>query len=117
MLGALALIGVLFVVANFVVPGSVNGKSLSHSIFDEMRFTTEWNGRECVQQGDSEWSCEVGAADEPGSYTYSVAVDGKCWDAKLSHRPTGVKLTTTQQPKQIAGCVKLDDNLRVLDSF
>lgn len=107
--GAGAVIGVVGLwVASWYVPGLATSPAVVHSVEDA--FNSIYT--RCATESGGVRRCEVASAEDSGTYQYDVAVAGRCWTASRVSAPpahTGGPATSMTR------CVRLADNLRLLD--
>lgn len=97
----LALLGVYFLLATFVLHGPVNERSLFQSVSAAARSPYDQAGP-CIR-GNQTWSCTVLVKGGSGSGRYRVSVhpDSSCWDAVLV-----LNQSRDEMPRTLSGCVR-----------
>jgi hypothetical protein len=102
--------------AYFLVPGLVNAKSLADSIMRKSGQGSVLASPTCKRgERDSDrWDCSVPApGSDLGGANYRVSIgDWSCWDAV---RTWAEKNDGVAWPEHLSGCVKVGNNVRILD--
>ena len=102
-----------FYAAYKLSPGRVTDESLNHSVFRELDPGGSWREEKCDERERDLWLCPISEPGKGRDRLYRTVVeDGTCWTARL---PTGSR--RAGGPAELEGCVRLEDNLRILDSF
>jgi hypothetical protein len=105
-----AVLLAILIAAYIFVPaiGTVSAQALHHSVSGVVGGSYAAGPRSCHAPHGTTHRCDVLAAS--GSYPtrYTVRLDGRCWTARRS-------ATDHSLPARAHGCVKLRDQLRLLD--
>jgi hypothetical protein len=109
LLASLVVVGGVFLLAYYLAPGRVNGKSLSYSLSDQAGSLATWGEGGCRRRAESRWRCFVPDSSGSGGSDYAVETDGNCWEARRLGPSGGGRA----QPRAVDGCVRLRDNLRL----
>jgi hypothetical protein len=107
--GVVVLVGGFFA-AYKLSPGRVDAESLNHSVFRELDRGGSWDEKKCAEREQDLWFCPIGGRAKGGERRYRTVMDGNCWEARLA---TGTERGAL--PARLEGCVKLEDNLRILE--